>query len=68
MINDNKINLQLEAASGITLISRKTRRTNHIARNASNDGLKLENKLNCQVCCGDQPVTAKCKLTKLRLY
>ena len=53
-INGQKIRMQLDTASDITLISRKTweklgspavRPLNYIARNASGDVLKLESVL-----------------------
>ena len=73
MINGQKIRLQLDTASDITIISRKTweilgspavRPSNHIARNASGDVLKLEGELECQVCLGDRQIQTKCFLTE----
>ena len=39
------------------------RPSNHIARNASGDVLKLEDELECQVCLGDGQIQTKCFLT-----
>ena len=39
------------------------RPSNHIARNASADVLKLEDELECQVCLGDGQIQTKCFLT-----
>ena len=73
MINGQKIRLQLDTASDITIISRKTweklgspavRPSNHIARNASGDVLKLEGEVECQVCLGDRQIQTKCFLTE----
>ena len=72
-INGQKIRMQLDTASDITLISRKTweklgsptvRPSNHVARNASGAVLKLEGELECQVCLGDRQIHTKCLLTE----
>ena len=64
--------MQPDTAFDITLISRKTweklgssavRPSNHIAKNASVDVVKLEGELECQVCLGDRQIRTKCFLT-----
>ena len=73
MINGQKIRLQLDTASDITIISPKSyevlggsavRPSNHIASNASGDVLKLEGGLECQVCLGNRQIQTKCFLTE----
>ena len=71
--NGRKVRMQLVTASNIALISRKTweklgsptvRPSNHVARNAPGDVLKLKGELECQVCLGDGQIHTKCFLTE----
>ena len=77
MKNGRKVRMQLDTASDVTLISRKTceilgspavRPANHITRNASGDVLKLEGELECQVCLGDRQIQTRCFLTEQSGY
>ena len=72
-INGQKIRMQLDTASDITLISRKTweklgsptvRPSNHVARNASGDVLNLEGELEYQECLVDMQIQTKGFLTE----
>ena len=70
---DGRIWLQLDTASDITLISRKTyeklgsptvRPSNHVASNAYDDVLNLEGELEYQMCLVDRQIQTKCFLTE----
>ncbi|KAK4468996.1 hypothetical protein MN116_000138 [Schistosoma mekongi] len=72
VVNDVQIRLQLDTASDITLISKKTWEfigcptllpTEHTARNASGDILKLVGMINCAVKFGIYSFTGTCYLT-----
>ncbi|CAH8299744.1 unnamed protein product, partial [Schistosoma turkestanicum] len=72
LVNDVQIRLQLDTASDITLISKKTLElmgcppllpTEHTARNASGDILKLVGMINCAVKFGVHSFTGTCYLT-----